>query len=476
MQKFVFSFFLFINFCRLSAQQPNAFSLDQAIQYAKQHVTSINNAKLDVKIAEQRVKELKSIGLPQANASYGFNAFAQLPIQYVPNFSKESVDAQNQLNAVINANSTANNLPFVLPTNLSAPDYLGLQFAQRYTSQLQANVSQLIFDGTYLMGLKAAGEFIKLQNFTISKNEKDVEDAVTKAYNLALITKENMNLIDINISFLKKITNDTRVVYQNGFAEKLDLDRLTLRLSNLETQKNNLQQTYVLVLNALKMQMNMPMADSLTLTDTLSDMDVKTEQLVNEKIEVNAQNRVEYKTLEQAIRMQDLDMKRHRFGRYPTVVGFFNYNLQSQRNRFNFYDFSNLPKNEKYVGSALFGIQAKITLFDGFRNKAQMAQIKFEKEKLENTKATFENAVQLESIAAKTKIMNARNQLIEQKKNVALAEEIFKKSTIKFKEGVGSTIEITQADTELKTAQINYLNALYDLVIAKFELKKTSGN
>jgi outer membrane protein len=469
----------------INAQDKYNFTLKQAVEYGLSHVSSVRNASLDEQIAREKVNEIKSIGYPQANASYGFNAFAVIPYQYISNFSKASISAQNQLNGLLNAygnnlnqinGSSAPQYPTNLPTNIAADDYIKLQFTQRYSSTLQASVSQLIFDGTYLMGLKAAKEYQKISQYQTEKTEKDVEDAIIKAYNLALITQENIKLIDNNILFLEKVYKDTKAVYENGFAEKLDVDRLSLRLSNLNTQKINLNKTYEIVLKALKMQMNMPVENELQLADDLTKLDTETSALINENnIMPNAENRVEMKTLKHALYMQDLDMKRHKVGRYPTLVGFFNFQYASNRDRFSFYDFTNVPINEKYVPSALFGIQAKYTIFDGFKNKAQMAQIKIEKEKINNTISTFKNAVALETYAAKNKLENAKAMLIEQKKNVSLAEEIFNITSIKFKEGVGSTLELTQADTELKTAQINYLNALYDVVLAKYELKKSMG-
>jgi len=479
------SSFLLLISSSIQAQEKYNFTLKQAVEYGLKNVSTIKNAQLDEQIAHEKVKEIKSIGYPQATASYGMNAFAVIPYQYIPNFSKQSIAAQNQLNGLLNA--YANNLnqingptvpqyPTNLPTNLAADDYLKLQFTQRYSSTLQANVSQLIFDGTYLMGLKAAKEYEKISHYSTQKNEKDIEDAIIKAYNLALITKENIKLVENNIKFLEKVFKDTKAVYENGFAEKLDVDRLSLRLSNLKTQKGNLDKTYEIVLKALKMQMNMPVENELELADDLNKLDAETAALINEdNIAPNPENRIELKSLKHALYMQDLDMKRHKVGRYPTLVGFFNFQYASNRDRFSFFDFTDVPKNEKYVPSAMFGIQARFTIFDGFKNKAQMAQIKLEKEKLNNTIATFKNAVALETYAAKNKLENARAMLTEQKKNVELAEEIFRISSVKFKEGVGSTLELTQADTELKTAQINYLNALYDVVSAKYELKKSMG-
>jgi outer membrane protein TolC len=416
------------------------FSLNDAVNFALKNNDSLKNAVLDEQIAQKKVKEITANGLPQINATSSLNHFIKVPSVEIPN-------------------------PFLSPSNpsptLSFPQ--GIPYSWNNTIQ----ASQLLFDGTFFLGLKAAKEFVEMSKIDIKRSEIDVENNVTKGYYAALIIDENIQLFENTLKRIEKTYFDINELYKNGLVEKIEADRLRLTLANTQTQFSQLKDQKELVYYSLKMQMGLRVNDKIELTDKLNQLMVTDNgTATNEK--ASYENRIEYRKLLLAEKLNNLDKKRYQYGYLPSLAAFGNYTY----NTFG-VEFSNL--GNKFFDGTLVGAQLSLPIFDGLRKSAQIQQVKLNAQKLTNTKKMVENLIDLDRTNAQSRYERAKEQLVIQKDNFSLAQDIYNKSSLKLKEGVGSTLELTNADNDLKQAQTNYLTSIYNWLNAQIELKRAIG-
>lgn len=425
------------------AQQNNEikkFSLNDAVSFALKNNDSLKNAVLDEQIAQKKVKEITANGLPQINATSSLNHFIKVPSVEIPN-------------------------PFLSPSNPSPTLSFPQGIPYSWNNSIQA--SQLLFDGTFFLGLKAAKEFVEMSKIDIKRSEIDVENNVTKGYYAALIIDENIQLFENTLKRIEKTYFDINELYKNGLVEKIEADRLRLTLANTQTQFSQLKDQKELVYYSLKMQMGLRVNNKIELTDNLNQLMVTDNgTAVNEK--ASYENRIEYRKLLLAEKLNNLDKKRYQYGYLPSLAAFGNYTY----NTFG-VEFSNL--GNKFFDGTLVGAQLSLPIFDGLRKSAQIQQVKLNAQKLTNTKKMVENLIDLDRTNAQSRYERAKEQLVIQKDNFNLAQDIYNKSSLKLKEGVGSTLELTNADNDLKQAQTNYLTSIYNWLNAQIELKRAIG-
>lgn len=425
--------------------------LKDAISYALNNSSTIQNAKLDIANSEQKVKEITSMAYPQISASGTFMQYGVIPGQYI---------RSDQFG----------------PTPPGAPAFTFLQFQQKYTAQGVLSWNQLIFDGTFFLGLKAAQQFVNLSQLFESKSKYDAQINTVKAYIMIVSTQKNIALMDANIAALKKTLNELRLLNKEGFTEKLDVQKLELSLSNLEAQRYRLTNGIDILYNVLKLTIGMPMQQPIKVTEDIEALNTSIgfDESLLATDTANFGERAEIKLLKQSLVLSKYDEKRYKVGYVPSLFGFAQGQYQSLRSEFNFFK-SDLPINNSFVPSTSMGLQLSIPIFDGLKKQYQIKQVLLSRQKTVNDLNAFNNLAQMEFQNAKLNYITNLKLAVEQKKTISLAQEIYNKANIKFKEGVGSSLEILQAETELKTAQTNYLNSLYDLVMSKIDLKKSLG-
>ena len=430
-----------------AAESPNQkMGLKDALAYAREHNASYLNAQKDVFISQETVKQTVALGKPQLSASAGFQQFLTVPGSWIKNFVQQP----------------------------GSPEYIFLKFQQEFTSNASLAVNQLLWDGSYMVGLQATQQFMQMSRLAETKTLRDLENTVTKSYIVAVSTQKNLALIDANLALLERSLFEVRELNKEGFAEQLDVERLELNVSNLKLQKEKLANAVVLTKNILKMQMGMPIDSDLELSDdlealetaiTISDVDVAT---------FSVNNRIENRILEQAITLGKLDQKRYKFSSFPSLVAFYQHQENTQRPEFNFFK-SNLSQNNAWVPSDVWGLSMRVPIYGGGSVKSKIRETELKIAKAQNDLNNFQRYATMEYENSKNSYMQNLEAVMVQKKNIQLADKIYNKSMTKFREGVGSTLEITQAETELRTANNAYLNALYDLVNSKIDLKNAIG-
>lgn len=434
---------LVISYVRLRGQGTDSLnyqlSLKAAIDYALTHQTAVLNATVDEEIARNKVKETIGIGLPQVSASYNFQDFLKLPTTLLPGeFSNP-------------------------PSDTPIP----VKFGTKYNSTAGIELSQLIFDGSYFVGLQASKTYKELSVRNSRRSKIETATAVTKAYYSALVSTEQLALVDANLAQLTKSLNDTEALFKNGFAERIDVDRLQVLKNNLETERENVTRLLQLNIDMLKFQMGMPIQARLLLTDKISD--IRSEPVAAMATDSTAyKGRIEYSLLETQKKLNELDFKRQKSTFLPTLRGFASASKNYQSDEFSKHYEQSFP-------TSVIGFTLSWNIINGGQRIYQMRTAKLTIQKTENEMLNLKNGIANEISAGQKIYLNSKRSVENQERNLTLAKEILRVTRVKYEQGVGSSLEVTTAETSLKEAQNNYIKALYDLLISKVDLDKAAG-
>jgi outer membrane protein TolC len=415
------------------------FNLQECIDYAFQHQDSIKNAKLDVESADHRVKGATGMGFPQISGTANLQDFLQIPTQLLPGdfFGQPGV-------------------------------FIPIRFGVKYQSSIGVNVSQILFDGTYLVGLSASKTYKELSQRNLTRTKIAARIAISKAYYQVLVSGEQLKLIDANLNQLKQQLDETIQLNEQGFAEKIDVDRLRVLYNNLNTDRANSLRMLALGYQILKFQIGMPLRDVLIIRDKIEDVFIENDVELVKEDSTAYKNRIEYKLLETAKALNELQVKRYKNENLPKLSAFGNHNISYQDDSFKKLFDTNYP-------STIIGLTLNIPIFSGFQQLNKIRQAKIEVQKSQNNLEAAEKGIDLQIHQARAQYDNGVESLANQKSKIALAQEVLRVSKIKYEEGVGSSIEVTQAQTALQEAENNYIQALFTVLISKVDLQAALG-
>ncbi|WP_299826357.1 TolC family protein [uncultured Pontibacter sp.] len=439
--------FVLIGSTYAQGQSVQSFSLQESINYALQNRASLQVTRNQEKIDKAKVGEIRAMGLPQISGTLDVgDNFIQQQTFLPAEFFNDPND----------------------PESPQPGTFVPVTFTPAYTGNALLNGSQLLFDGTYLIGLKAAKTYTELSKKSTTQSEIEVAEQVSKAYYGVLVNRERIGLLNQNISRLDTVLYQTRIMFENGVAEKLDVDRLRVSLNNLKVEKQKAERLMVLSESLLKFQMGIDHRQAIVLTDKLDEVEVSTAQAAPQSF--NYSNRIEYSILETQRDLAELDLRNRRSGYLPKLYLNARYGYNAANN-----EFREITKTRNWLEYGYVGGQIQLSIFDGLRKHYQIQQAKLT---LDNTKYGFETlrqSIDLEIDQSATELTNALDVLESQRENLELAEEIARVSKIKFQEGVGSNLEVVTAETDLRQAQTNYYAAIYDALIAKVNLERATG-
>ncbi|WP_207512099.1 TolC family protein [Longitalea luteola] len=421
------------------AQETFTFSAKQAVDYAMKNSVNVRNALKDVEIQLQTNREITAAAYPQLSGNVNVTDYLKLPTQLIP---AEFFGG-------------------------AAGEFIPVQFGTKWSGTYGATLNQILFDGQVFVGLQARAASIEYAEKNVGVTRETIKANVYKIYYQLVVGQKQLALLDANIARSEKLLHDTKALFENGFQEKLDVDKVSVTLANLKTQKtkvqNQLQTGYI----GLKYLMGMPVKNQLMLTDTLSDAFLREGVLTDS---IRMEDRQEYQLLKSVEKLNTYNIKRHRFTYIPTVSLTGNYNRMAMREKFNFF-----KSGQDWFTTAYIGLQINVPIFDGFARDARIRTAKLELEKTHNNIEDLKNRINMEVDSSRISIANALIAVDEQKKNMELAEQVYNQTKIKYEQGLGSNLEITNAETELRTAQNNYFSALYDAIIARINYLRAIG-
>ena len=423
----------------VNAQKVNQFSIQQAIEYAKKNSVQVKNALLDVLIQKQTNRDITSIALPQINGSGSVNDYLNIPTTLLP----------GQI------------------VGLPAGTFTPVKFGTKWNASAGVSLSQIIFDGQVFIALKARNGTISLEQRIADLTEENVKANVTKIYYQLVAGKIQIQILDANISRFEKLKHDITVMYDNGFTEKVNIDILTVQIANLQTEKlkadNMIENGYT----GLKLLMGMPIKDSIVLSDTLSDSQIR--EGVLEASQFKYSDRKEVQIMEVTNKLNGLNVRRYKLMQIPTFLLVGDYNKQAQRSSFDFFG-----KGDWFTTSYI-GMQMHVPIFNGFALKARIQKARLELQKTQNQTEALKIDIDREIETAKNDFIAAIATMDFQKKNMALAELVYNQTKKKYEIGTGDATAINAAQVDLKTAQTNYITALYEAIIAKVDFLKATG-
>ncbi len=443
----------------LSAQDSTySFSMQQCIDYAKVNHPQIKMGNADVIIAKADVKDVMAMGLPQVNIGANFNHNLKIATQVLPDFISPSVYGVLYGERVLNPATNP-------PPNFGATP---VQFGVPYSVTANATLSQLIFDGTYFLGLKAANQYVNMSKLQAEKSAIDIVENVSKSYLLILTTQENKKLVEDNLIVINATIKEMKALLANGFAEKLDVERLELSQSSLEIRAKSISQQVVILQQSLKFNMGMPVNYTLNLTDSIKGIMAQSNLMTAANFDISQIQ--DYKILSQNQVLQEMNKDRNIVGRYPTVRLNANYGQQSFATK---NDFNSL--GSEWFPLSSYTVAVNVPIWDGNARRAKIIKAEQNITKNELMMQNLANAATLQFNSAQVRYSTSLELMDLQQKNLQIASEIYKKAAIKLKEGLGSSLELVQAETDYKAAQISYLNSIYDVLLANVELKKSLG-
>jgi outer membrane protein TolC len=420
------------------AQQTYTFTAKQAVDYAMKNSVNVKNALKDIEIQLQTNREITAAAYPQVNATVNATDYLKLPTQLLPG-------------------------EFFGAPGTKIP----VTFGTKWNGSYGGTVQQLLFDGQVFVGLQARAASIEYAEKNVAVTQEVIKANVYKIYYQLVVGRKQIGLLDANIARSEKLLHDTKALFENGFQEKLDVDKVTVTLSNLKTEKakveNRLQTGYL----GLKYLMGMPVRSQLVLSDTLSEAFLR-EGILNDSVRL--EDRQEYQLLKSVEKLNTYNIKRYKFTYIPTISLTGSYNRQAQRDKFNFF-----KGNEDWFTTSYIGLQINVPIFDGFAKDARIRSAKLTLAKTQNSIEDLKNRINMEVDSSRISIGNALITLDEQTKNMALAEQVYNQTKLKYEQGLGSNLEITNAETELRSAQNNYFSALYDVIVARIDHLRALG-
>ena len=502
-------------------------SLQQAVSYAVQNKSSLLATRLGEATAAAKVGEIKSAGLPQVNVASTISDNFKLQKSLVSFPLSQTVLTQGDLTAAQGGQQQVlGTQQLALPPQ---PFAFGLQFA----GNASASVSQLLFDGSYLIGLKAAKVYTELAKKQTQQAEIDVVEQVSKAYYSTLVARSRLALLARNVQRLDTVLYQTNQTFKAGFAEKLDVDRLRVQRNNLVVEQQKAQRLTELSVGLLKFQMGLPQQQNIQLTDSLGAAVVDAGALrqrlgvaslntgggvdglgavptaptaaggdntaAQNRLDqqnalsgglgsqargaLNYNNRIEFSTLETQQALAGLDLRNRQAGAYPRLVLTGAYGFTGSANTagdlFAFRGPDSRSSagfaNQNWFGFGNVGLSLSVPVFDGFRRKYLVQQSRLQQQTIEKGFETLKQSIDLQDAQSRTTLVNALDVLDNQKANLDLATDVARVTRIKFNAGVGSNLEVITAETDLRSAQTNYYGAIYDVLVAKVDRDKATG-
>lgn len=432
------SIFLWSSFSTAQSQKEYSFTLEEAITFALDSNSTAINARRDVAKAIKKKWETTAAGLPQISAEISYQNNLKQPVTLLPG-------------------EIAGGLPGT---------FVPVTFGTKQNGSATATLNQLIFDGSYLVGLQAAKVFLDFSKNSEEKTQLEVRKGVINAYGSVLLSEELISIFEKNKVTLEKNLFETRKIYENGLTEEESVEQLEITLLDIETQLSNAKRTNTIAKQMFNLAIGIDVTENAVLKDDLASLATKNTNLSFLETSLNFENNIDYKIASNLTKQRSLELKLEKSRALPTLSAFVNYGTSAFSDSFTFFD-----SEQVWFQSSLLGLTMNIPIFSsGMRGaKTQQARIA-----LDQAKTDFKNTQQnilLELNSAKSNYQFAIENYENAKKNLSLSERIEGKNQVKFKEGLSTSFDLRQAQTQLYTAQQQYFQSMLEVITSKANLE-----
>jgi len=431
-------FCLLFSTALFSQESSQSFSLQEAIDYALEHNRTAKNAARDIEAAKLLKWETTATGLPQISASIDYNNWLKQQISLIP------------------AEFFGGN----------PGEFAEIAFGTKQTMNASLVLDQKIFDGSYLVGLQSAKVFLEISENAKEKTDLEVRKATINAYGNVLLAEEGIKILERNLEVLRKNLYETIKIYDNGLTEEESVEQLQITLSGVESSYSNISRLKTLAYQMLNITLGLDLNNTTILTDNLESLATFNVVLSLLDADEDVENNIDYKIAVNDKRSKELLVKLEKSKVLPTLDAFINAGYSGNNERFDF-----LKKDQKWFGSSLIGVSLNIPIFSSLERSSATQRAKIELEKSEEDLTETEQNIKFQITSAKSDYQFAIEEYENKKQNLNLAERIEQKNQIKFFEGIASSFDLRQAQTQLYTIQQEYLQAMIDVINKKAELE-----
>lgn len=427
----------------LNVFSQQSYSLKQAQDYAIENNMKVKNAILDQEIAEKKVWETTAQGLPQASASGRFQNNVVLPTTVLP------AKAFNPM--------------------APAGELIGVKFGTQYNINGTIAVSQLVFSGNYLVGLQASKMYTNMSAKMKDKAVVDVKKDVSQAYYTILVLNQNKEILDSTLLMMNKLLDETKILVEEKVIESTNADQLSISVMQVQNGIKQVENQIVVANQMLNYQMGLPLETEITLTDDLSAFKSDISEISVSDYSIN--NNINKQVLDVQLSLNELSLKNTKANFLPTLSAFYNLQRTAQRNQTDFFN-----NDKPWYPTALWGLSLNIPIFSSGMRMSQVKQAKLEVEKTANTIEQTDLGLKLQLSQAVANYNTAVNSYQIAISSSDYAKKVLENTTIKYKEGVANSLELTQAQNQYLQAQTSVSNALFEVVKSRIELNYITNN
>ncbi|MGB0881340.1 MAG: TolC family protein [Vicingaceae bacterium] len=421
----------------------SSFNLKEAQSFAIENNYKNKKAMLDIDIAKKKVWETTAAGLPQVSANAKLQKFLDIPVSLAP----------------------ANSFNPAAP----ADELTELQFGLDWSNSVGITASQLLFDGSYIVGLQAAKTYKNLSISNQVKTEIELNEGVKQAYFTVLVAEENTAVLKKSKEVVDATLNETSALYSEGLVDEQSVDQLKLTVNELATAVGVAEGQIDFARKLLKLQMGMDIANTITLTEGLAVF-VGEVQAVPVEQAFKVENHVDYNLIETNMRLQQLNLRKEKYSFLPSINLFLNHEQQNMNNKFDAFS------GGKWYPMTVVGAQLSLPILTSGSRLSKMSQAKIEYQKSEIEAKEVEQNLLYQTQVAFSNYETNYETYLNQKANMALAKKIYDKTLLRYKEGVASSLDLSQTQNQFLTSEGNYIKALLDLLTSKSELQKSYGS
>ena len=416
-----------------------SFSLNEAIEHALINNYNAINAARDIDAAKKKKWETTTIGLPQINASLGYQNNIELQKSLIP---AEFFGGQ-------------------------PGEFAEVAFGTRHNMIGNATVSQLIFNGSYIVGLQSAKVYLQISENAKIKTNQEIREMVINAYGNVLLANESIAILEKNKTNLEKTLNETTQIFKNGLIEEENVEQLQITLTTIKSAQENIKRQKVIATNMLKLILGITIGKELILTENLNNLALNNVNFELSTTPFQVENSIDFKIQENLVQSKKLLLLLEKSNALPSLAAAYNFGYNAFGNQFQFF-----TNNQRWLNFSNVGLSLNVPIFSSLGRSARTQQAKIALEQAKTQMTQVEQSLKLRFEKAKSDYEYSLEQLNTTKSSLTLAERIENKQQIKLKEGLSSSFDLSEAQRQLYATQQNYLQAMLDVINKKASLEK----
>jgi len=418
------------------------FSLQSVQDFAVTHSYDRKRSQLDIQTAQKQMRETLAIGLPQVESTVGYINNLKLATILIPNFFEGKTD-----------------------------EMIAVQFGTQHNTNVNFLVSQLLFNGSYFVGLQAAKIYKQLANQNHERTKLNVLETVTNTYYLILVSEESQRILSANLSNLEKTHYEINELYKEGFVAETDADLVQISVTRLKNSLQTIKRQREVALKLLKFQMGLDLNEKILLTDKLDGILENIDMDTLHSTGFNLENNIDYNLLKTQEKLSEMDLKNEKMKLLPTVSAFYTFQWNAMRNSFNFFS-----SDEKWYQTQLLGVNVNIPIFKSGSQKTRVQKAAIAVKQARNAKQQAAEGLSLEAASARSDLESAYENHIHTQANMKLSNKVYDVTLVKYKEGIASSMDLTQAHNTFLIAQSEFIQAMSILLTAKNKLDRLNSN